>query len=212
MKQGLCQCKCHSELDELEKAIIYLRQCQSDLKKQAYDPQRAQFVKEWLIDLYILRKHHPGYKPDLEKRRHYQNTGDEILLSDPELINVTAKTEFLDPFEIKDDWQESAMVRELMDGLTIMEYEAVSMCWLNGLGPTEAAHYMGCSARNVSTYLIRARTKMIAKYHKSAQMVLSGFDVPPTVRNHQGKKNKDSDKRSLSQLKLAKQRTQLTLF
>ncbi|AFM40398.1 DNA-directed RNA polymerase specialized sigma subunit, sigma24 [Desulfosporosinus acidiphilus SJ4] len=194
-----------SGLDELEIAINYLRQCQSDLKRQPYDLQRAQLIKEWLIDLYILRKHHPEYKPDLEKRVHYQNTNDEILLSDPELINVKAKIEFLDPFEMKDEWHESAMVRELMDGLTIMEYEAVTMCWLNGLGPTEAAQYMGCSARNISTYLIRARTKMVAKYLNSSQMVLSGFDVPPTVRSHHHKK-------SPLQLNMAKKQAQLTLF
>lgn len=204
-----------SELEELETAIAYLRECQSELKKEANDPQKAQFIKEWLIDLYTIRKHHPEYKKtDPKVRMKYKmKKDDDILLIDPDLINIKARTEFSDPFEMSTEWQESAVVRELMDGLTLMEYEAVTMCWLNGLGPTEAAHYMGCSTRNVSTYLIRARTKMIAKYRNSSQMVLSGFDFPPTIRRHRSKDNKASSSSNTSEISPKEmKRTQLTFF
>ncbi|MCB8818659.1 RNA polymerase sigma factor [Desulfosporosinus shakirovi] len=199
-----------SELDELEMAIANLRDCQTELKKEAYDPKRAQFIKEWLIDLYTIRNHHPEYTPEPKKRMAYKmKSDDEILLSDPDLMNIAARTEFIDPFDNNKEWQESAMVQELLDGLTIMEHEAVSMVWLHGLGPTEAAYYMSCSARNVSTYLIRARTKMIAKLQNSSQMVLSGFDIPPTVRRH---RSKNLSKPRPNQTETVQERSQLTLF
>jgi len=202
-----------SELDELEMAIVNLRQYQSELKKEVYDPQKAQFIKEWLIDLYTIRRNHPAYKTDPKVRMKYKTKKEyDILLIDPVELSkhIAAKTDFLDPFEVSSEWQESAVVRELMDGLTPMEFEAVTMCWLNCLGPTEAARYMGCTARNVSTYLIRARTKMIAKYHNSSQMVLSGFDFPPTVRKYGSKNWKGANTSAITQAE--KQRTQLTMF
>lgn len=207
MEQPVSRYEHASELDELEMAIANLRECQTELKKEAYDPQKAQFIKEWLIDLYTIRKHHPEYKAGPKKRMQYKMKNcEDILLSDPDLMDIAAMTDFIDPFEISTEWNESATVRELLDGLTLMEHEAVTMVWLNGLGPTEAAYYMGCSVRNVSTYLIRARTKMIAKFHNSAQMVLSGFDVPPTVRMH---RSKDSN---ISKPEKVNERSQLTLF
>jgi predicted DNA-binding protein (UPF0251 family) len=197
-----------SELDELERAIANLRECQSKLKKEAYDPKKAQFIKEWLIDLYISRKRHPDYKPDPKKLMPYKSKiDDDILLKDPDLMDTAARTDFVDPFENSTEWKESATVRELLDGLTLMEYEAVIMVWLNGLGPTKAGYHMGCSARNVSTYLIRARTKMIAKLKNSSQLVLAGFDIPPTVRRH---RNKGSSTSKAKQK--AKEHPQLTLF
>ncbi|SPF52486.1 DNA-directed RNA polymerase specialized sigma subunit, sigma24 (fragment) [Candidatus Desulfosporosinus infrequens] len=139
---------------------------------------------------------------------HYKSKNDDNnLLIDPDFMEIAAKTEFMDPFENSTEWKESATVRELLDGLTYMEHEAVTMVWLNGLGPTEAAFHIGCSVRNVSTYLIRARTKMIAKLNNSSQMVLFGFDIPPTVRRHRSKVS------STSKLKQkTKEHSELTLF
>jgi predicted DNA-binding protein (UPF0251 family) len=182
-----------SDFEQLELAITNLRERQNELKKEANDPKQKHFITEWLIDLYIIRKYYPEYKPSPKKKDHSKpNHDDAILFSDPTLINVAARTEFEDPFEKDTKHRESALVRELMDDLTTMEYEAVTMVWLNGLGPTEAAQYMGCTARNVSTYLSRAQAKMRNRYHSSSQMVLSGFDLPPTGRRHRSKDSKDS--------------------
>lgn len=209
MEQPVNQFVHLSELEELEMAIANLRECQNKMKKEAYDPKKAQLIKEWLIDLYISRKRHPDYKPEPKKLMANKTYDGDILLEDPDLIDTVARTDFVDPFETfenSSEWKESATVRELLDGLTLMEYEAVIMVWLNGLGPTKAGYHMGCSARNVSTYLIRARAKMIAKLNSSSQMVLSGFDIPPTVRRHR----KDSSTSKAKQK--AKEHPQLTLF
>lgn len=197
-----------SELEELETAITYLRARQKQLKEGPKDPQKAQFIKEWLIDLYIIRKNHPEY---ISGTHNKTSMNDDVII-DSDLVNKTAKTDFIDPFEMSLEYQDSAIVRELLDGLTVMEHEAVKMCWLNGLGPTEAAYWMGCSARNVSTYLIRARTKMIEKYQSFSQMVLVGFDVPPTVRKRRIKNTGDNTARENGKKRIQKRRKQLTLF
>ncbi|HVJ49389.1 hypothetical protein [Desulfitobacterium sp.] len=177
----------NSDLEDVEKAIKDLRKkqlglkVQKKLKSDKYDPVKAKFVKEWLKDLYYIRNHYPGYKPQLSKSYSSQHSKEEILFDDPALLDLAAKTDFNDPFEFVEQ-NTSERVIELMDDLSANEWEAVTMVWLHGLGPTEAGKYMNCTAKNVSTYLLRARAKMLKKIETPAkQMVISGFDLPPTI-------------------------------
>ena len=168
------------ELVELEETIEHLRERVQILRSKKTDPAKVQFLNEWLMDLYYLRNNHPAYRPT-KKSKGWANKK-EILLSDFSIMNMAARTEFMDPFDVIDKKETSPLVVELMDGLTTMEWEAVSMVWLSGLGPTEAGEYMGCTPKNVSTYLIRAKNKMLAKYNNASQMVLVAFDAPPVTR------------------------------
>lgn len=174
-----------SELAELERTIEHLRKRVQILRRNNIDRAEVKFISEWLMDLYYLRNNHPDYRQK-EKPNRSANKKD-ILLSDASWMNVVARTEFMDPFDVGSKIVISPLVAELMDGLTTMEWEAVSMVWLSGLGPTAAGRYMGCTPKNVSTYLIRAKNKMLAKYNNVSQMVLDEFDDPPVIRRTRSK-------------------------
>jgi len=180
-----------SELVELEKTIEHLRERVQLLRSKKIDPAKVQFLNEWLMDLYYLRNNHPSYCPTKKPNRWANKK--EILLNDASWMNMAARTEFMDPFNVVDKKEISPLVAELMDGLTTMEWEAVSMVWLSGLGPTEAGEYMGCTPNNVSTYLIRAKSKMLAKHDNVSQMVLVAFDAPPVTRRTRSKSVKSRE-------------------
>ncbi|WP_434510128.1 RNA polymerase sigma factor [Desulfitobacterium sp. AusDCA] len=199
-------------LAELEKAIYQLRQQQQDLKAlkkndpENYDASEAKFLGEWLKDLYYQRNHNPCFKP-ISHRPMYSSK-QEILFSDPVLQDVTAISEFKDPFENENEAQ-SELIIELMEELTLMEWEAVTMVWIQRLGPTEASRYMNCSVNNVSTYLLRARSKMLKKLKSpEKQMVMLDIVVPPdnkrkrTVKVRKTVKQIQGQSKSFEQLAL----------